>query len=365
MLEKLNNTELTRALDDVIRLLGMRKEVLCHELVHLLRCGNVAGCIQQIARQLQLPIHVELSLVSSDYHPDSVNGFISHTFSTATTSQQRTEGIVAQVSIPGNLPIYGSQALHGFPIRVRISENCKHEPFPFITIMLHEMSHVLLASLRSAFATSELHTDLVPIVLGFRDTARRGRWFSRSVTDGAGSLTVTAKYGYLTDDQFAFACAYVEDQLVLHGRDVDRLRSLARQTSSRLKKALRHRKMFLNYLAWIDEHPPRMMNHEHAQLVVRLHGSDENPEWEAVLIASATALQTADTFLQAFDQSSSISLDQLALHMKAVLKASSDIRNTAITITKYERVLRKYVGITVRFRNWLHPGTRGIDHGGQ
>lgn len=73
--------------------------------------------------------------------------------------------------------------------------------------MAHELSHVLLDSLRHPDRDSELHTDLVPLVLGFRACVRTGRKEVQSTMANDGRLqTQTSIYGYLTDKQFEYAC---------------------------------------------------------------------------------------------------------------------------------------------------------------
>jgi Zn-dependent peptidase ImmA (M78 family) len=57
--------------------------------------------------------------------------------------------------------------LNNFPINVWISENCKDKPETFMTIMAHELSHVLLHSLRHKEMDNEIYTDITAILLGF------------------------------------------------------------------------------------------------------------------------------------------------------------------------------------------------------
>jgi hypothetical protein len=92
--------------------------------------------------------------------------------------------------------LYGTSGLDKFVIQIRVSENCCESPDAFLAVMAHELSHVLLASLWHPNKNSELHTDLVPLLLGFREIARLGRKIVRTATEGNIIRTHTTTYGY-------------------------------------------------------------------------------------------------------------------------------------------------------------------------
>jgi len=213
MFKKLTNKDISAAIDKLIAYLGVKEEIPSSDFLKLLRDKNAQGCVQEIAIRLGLPIRINLSYVGKDFRADNTNVF--HTSAIAQTDWRGRgiESITAQVSIPPNLPMFGSSGLQGYPIQVRISESCHEHPETFVAIMAHELSHVLLASLWLPEKDSELHTDLVPIILGFREIVRRGRKIVQSTISGDTTTTQTTTYGYLTDSQHDFVCRYVIDIL--------------------------------------------------------------------------------------------------------------------------------------------------------
>ena len=149
MFERLTNTDATNALDELIACLGVREEMPYHDLVALLQKKDPEGCVQEIATRLGLPIRISLSYVPKDFRPATANRFRSSALGRTDSTGRGIEGITAQVSIPHDLPMFGSSDLEGFPIRVRVSESCYAHPETFVTMIAHELSHVLLASLWS------------------------------------------------------------------------------------------------------------------------------------------------------------------------------------------------------------------------
>lgn len=150
------------------------------DLVALFRKKHIEECVQEIAGRLDLPIRISLS----------TGGFRSSASARTDWTGRGIEGITAQVLIPQHLPMFGTSALQGYSIRVRVSENCHAHPDAFVAIMAHELSHVLLASLYSPL-DSELHADLV---LGFRDAVRRGRKTIESTASGNTTTTRTITF---------------------------------------------------------------------------------------------------------------------------------------------------------------------------
>lgn len=205
MFDGMRNEEIAIALDGLISCFGVKEDISPDALYDLLEKNDTEGCVQEIARLLELPIRISLSYVPKDYRPDNANSFRSSSLSKTDWTGRGTEGIIAQVSIPPHMPMYGTSSFQGYSISVRVSENCSSHPETFVAIMAHELSHVLLAALMSPYKDSELHTDLVPIILGFRDAVRMGRKRIESTTSGNTTTTHTTTYGYLTDSQFEYA----------------------------------------------------------------------------------------------------------------------------------------------------------------
>ncbi len=284
--------------------------------------------MQEIAIRLGLPICIKLSYVPKG-------------FSSSTWSDLGIEGTIAQVSIPQNLPRFGSPGLQGYPIQVRISENCHDYPDTFIYIMIHELSHVLLASIDASYKDSELHTDLIPILLGFRDVVRRGRKIIESTTNH--DMTRITRYGYLTDLQFGFAYKYVMRILRGHLRDKTNLVNVIKKVQRQIKKSERSLATFHDYFEYLDRYPAKKMRIDHAQRVVQLHGKDYSHEWKTCITSVNRSLEIAESFVCSLSQYTSITEKHIKEQTRIIELASKEAGQITEAITKDVRILGKYV----------------------
>jgi hypothetical protein len=354
MFDRLSNDEITNALNELISCFGVKGDMPSDDLVVLLRKKNTEGCVQEIAARLDLPVRISLSYVPKDFKPDNTDGFLSSALARTDWTGRGIEGITAQVSIPQYLPMFGTSGLQGYPIRVRVSENCHEHPDTFVAIMAHELSHVLLASLWSPHKDSELHTDLVPILLGFRDAVRRGRKTIESTTSGNTTTTRTTTYGYLTDSQFEFACSHVMRILERHQRDKNHLIEVVKQVQRKLRKATRVLVAFRDYFNYLDRQSPDKMRPEHAQRLVQLHTpQDYSLGWESRIIAIRKSTEVAEAFVRQLNHYKPGVVEHLRTHTRALEVASDELDQVTQAITKDERILRKYVGFIYRLRRRL------------
>lgn len=351
MFDKLSNNDICTALDELIICFGVKEEMPFHDLVALLRKKDTEGCVQEIATRLGLPIRISLSYVPKDFRPGNTDGFRSSALARTDWTGHGIEGITAQVSIPQHLPMFGTSGLQGYPIRVRVSENCHAYPETFVAMMAHELSHVLLASLHHPQKDSELHTDLVPIMLGFGDIVRRGRKTIESTTSG--NTTTTTTYGYLTDSQFDFAYSHVTGILKRHQRDKKRLLELVEQVQRNLKKGSQSLVTFRDYFRYLDRRPPERMRSDHAQRVVQLHAQDYSREWENRITDVRTIMDGAKSFARAVSHYTSSAVEQLKTHTWELELASDQLDQVIEAITKDKKILRRYVGFFYRLRRTL------------
>jgi hypothetical protein len=230
------------AIDELVDLLGTKENIDPHPVHDLLRSKNIKECVKSIAVYLGLPIEIYLSYVyeaniegksgkgSTIFLGDDNNKFESTQIIRTDKKDSGSEGIVAQVLIPKNIPIYGSSQLNGYPIKVRVSNNCVDYPETFVAIMAHELSHILLASIASKKADNEYYTDLVPLILGFSDFVWDGRKTikvtSQSNYLSTTTTTHTGEYGYLNDKQFNFAYSKINKILAVNTAKKKRLLEL-------------------------------------------------------------------------------------------------------------------------------------------
>lgn len=356
MFERLSNADISNALAELSTCFGVKEENPFHDLVTLLQKKDTKGCVQEIATRLGLPIRISLSYVPKNCRPGSTDGFRSTALARTDWTGRGIEGITAQVSIPEHLPMFGTSGLQGYPIRVRVSENCYAHPDTFLATMAHELSHVLLASLRSPHKNNELYTDLVPILLGFHDVVRRGRKIIKSTTSGDTTTTHTTTYGYLTDEQFDFACSYVTGILERCQRDKKRLTEIVEQVQRKIKNADRSLSTFRDYFKYLDNHPPEKMRKEHAQQVVHLHTQDYRRDWQSRITTVRKTQQAAESFARSLNQYTSSAIESLTAHIRELQLTSDDLRQVAEAITKDTKILRRYVPLTYRLQRtlWSH-----------
>ncbi|MBN1845597.1 MAG: hypothetical protein JW810_07930 [Sedimentisphaerales bacterium] len=353
MFDRLSNDEITNALDELIACFGVKEEMPFYDFDDLLRKKDTEGCVQEIANRLGLPIRISLSYVPKDFKLGKTNGFRSSALSRTDWTGRGIEGIIAQVSIPQHLPMFGTSDLQGYTIVVRVSENCNAHPDTFVTIMAHELSHVLLASILSPHKDNEMYTDLVPILLGFRDVVRRGRKRIITLMDENKTTTHTTTYGYLTDSQFEFAYNYVAGLLRNHSHDKKRLISVVEQVQKKLIKATRSLANFRDYFRYLDIHPPMRMRKDHAKRVVQLHGQDYSIESERRFKEVRKSMDTAEAFALSLKHYCTSNVEQLKTHIRILEVAYEELDHAIEAITKDERILRKYVGYIYRLQKTL------------
>jgi hypothetical protein len=195
MFDNVANDDISTAIDELVAFFGVKEETACQDLLRLLANGDAERCVQQIASRLGLPVEIKLSYVPKDFKPGDTNAFDTKQLARTDWTGRGVEGITAQVAIPEALPMYGTLALEGYPILVRVSENCLECPATFIALMAHEMSHVLLRSVMHPQKDNELYVDLVPILLGFGDIISSGRKTIESTPSGHVRTIRTTTYG--------------------------------------------------------------------------------------------------------------------------------------------------------------------------
>ena len=349
MFERLSNDEISNALDRLTTCIGVKEEVPFHDLIALLHEGDTQECVQQIAMQLGLPVRIRLSFVT----PEGDNRFQTSALVRTDCTGGVSEGITAQVTIPEYLPMFGSSALKGYAIQVHVSQNCREYPSTFITIMAHELSHVLLASLSHPQKDNELYADLVPILLGFRDIARIGRKVYHESIQGTRVTTVTTTYGYLTDSQFDYAYYYVIDLLKRYRQHKERLLETTEKIQVKLKTASQDLASFRDYFEYLDRRRPKRMSKEHTYRIVQLHTHDHSIEWENQLGAFETSVKNAKLLAQSLDHYTNRTIDHLEAYIQKLESSLAQLTQLTEAITKDKRMLRRYVGPMYRLRKTL------------
>jgi hypothetical protein len=351
MFEKLSLNDISVAVDELIGCLGVKQEVSCNDLFTLLEKRDTERCVQEIAIRLGLPIRINLSYVPRTYRPGNTGGFQSSSLSKTDRTGHGVDGITAQVSIPDSVPFFGSSSLSGYPISVRVSENCFENPETFVTVMAHELSHVLLRSLAHPNKESELHTDLVPILLGFRDCVRMGRKNIQQTTTAGRTTTHTTTYGYLTDQQFEFACNKVMGLIKPHESDRQHLLALTKNVQRKLHRTNKGLTSFRDCLIYLDKHLTTKIGEKDAHRIVQFHTSGYTHNWERDISQAGIDLEASEEFVRKLIHYTSSTIELIREHTLSLDLASEQLDQLREAIDKDVKTLQRHVGLIFRLRS--------------
>lgn len=357
MLRELTKEDILKAVEELIPLLGVRELVQTHDLLSVIRSGNLTKCVEELALRMDLPIRVNLSLVPAQQTsgPDSARpSFRSSALVYTDSTGRGRESITAQVKVPDNIPLYGSDKLRGYMIYVTASENCAKYPESFIAIMVHELSHILLASLWSPFKDSELHTDLVPLLLGFRAIVSAGRKTVDSRQSGDNIMTTTTTYGYLTDKQFAIARYYIEDIVTKHGHKKDQLIRQSTRLKESVDEALGVIEEHERLLKRLDECPPNKMKPDHARHVVDIHNSQPTQQWGERISAAKKDRIAALRFARELEHYTTQTIKELTTHADSLTAHEELVTNIIKSAREDSAIMRRYAGVIFRLMNRLN-----------
>ena len=290
---QVSNDEINSWIDDLVSKLGIKESAPCNKYSVLLKRGKFDACIQAIAAYLGLPVRIDLTVIDKQSRAHTTGGFTSKGLVRTNSSGHGTYGITAQVSIPSWLPPYGSMEIRDYPIRIKVSEDCQDEANSFITIMAHELSHIVLASLRHPEKDNEFCTDLTAMVLGFSAVTKRGRHVVKTWSEWNQQITQTTKYGYLSDGQFTFAYNKIVGLLEDHVR---RKKEILRQIKSLKKILTRFRKLlrsFTEFSTCLDKNPSQRINAKDGLRIVQFHQPGYADKYAKLLNSSEKFLESA------------------------------------------------------------------------
>ena len=201
---RLTINDIETAINQIVDTVGISASIESSSFIEKLDNFEIAPCIKDMAQYLGLPIKINLSYVTAKATSSS-NRFHSTGMSKVNSTGESSDGIIAQVNIPDNLPLYGSLKLNNYPIEVHLTSSILYNNDVFIGVMAHELSHVVLHSLQHPKRENEFFTDLTAMILGFSILMGKGR-VTKETTIADNIKTVhTRKYGYLSDSQFNYA----------------------------------------------------------------------------------------------------------------------------------------------------------------
>lgn len=278
-MDEVGNDYIEKALGELMPLLGVKEPVDHNKLVALINANKIKEAIKSISSCLGLPVEVKISYVPNGYIPGSNDGFKSTHLVKTDDEGKGISGITAQVEIPRDLPSYGMVTLIDFPIEVRLSSDCANNPDTLISVMAHELSHILLYSMQYSKKENEFYTDLTAMVLGFKEVMRTGRKVTNvekkteriSNTTRTTTTTHTINYGYLSDNNFDYALKVIDKYLSSQKKSVKGIQKNVLNLEKEFSKSKKTLLLFESYLEFIDKHHSRKINQKDGQRIMAFH----------------------------------------------------------------------------------------------
>jgi hypothetical protein len=125
---------------------------------------NFALCKSEIQKKMGIECQVKLISYEDDKFP----------------GRERTNGFV---TIPNNIPLIATEQFRNFRFEITIKKSTKIKYETFVYTLAHEMSHILLHSIKHRLKDSEEATDILPMLLGFSNIMKNGIIIENKIGD--------------------------------------------------------------------------------------------------------------------------------------------------------------------------------------
>jgi len=345
MNEEIPDEYFDSAIDELYVVLGIKEDVIEYPFVSLVKENKLELCIKKVALQLGLSIKPIITYVSEDYSVNN-NDFKSSNLSKTDKYGKGTSSIYAQVSIPSNLPIYGSESLKNYPVKIKLSENSHKRPLTFIAMIAHELSHILLASLRHPKKDNEIYTDLCPILLGFSYIVGIGRKHAENLANGK-IRNIT--YGYFTDDQFQFARHKVANIISKHKS----IESDCLTRMDALKKQIKvfgeDIKLFNNLISKLDSYTKMKTRKKDGKRLVEIHSLDYNRDLQIKYSSTQKYVKQVNSYFKKYPYYTMNSYNDCSIYSKRLSEISTDLNNHQLRISNDIKILKRNTNILFRY----------------
>lgn len=266
-----------------------------------------------------------------------------------------TEGITAQVIIPGNLPTYGTPALNNYPITIKVSENCtKHVP-TFAMIVAHELTHVLFYSLNHPQKDNEIYTDLNAMMQGFLNIYSKGRKITHEdrTTNSEFVTTTTTTYGYLSDKQFQFASNRI-NKLLEKAREKKRI--LAEEINKTSKLIMEYNVIldsFNKNLEYLTKNTKIRISGDDGKKMVMFFQPDYMENICSPINGYSQKQKRVKKYIENLTHYTTITLKDIANFMDISKIDNEKLRQNICSLSKDNKVMEKYTGHFSKIKNWF------------
>jgi len=231
-MDNIEDEYLLEIIDNLFPKIGLIENMSTTEISEKIDLFDIQQRVQFVAMCLGLPIRINISII---------------------TNNGTNNNIGARVFIPENMPIYGSKELVGFPVNMEIKGNITYNKITFVAVVAHELSHILLASIKSDKKTDELYTDISSMMLGFIDAIDAGRKIVNYTTyEGNIKTDHTTTYGYLDDHQFYIVKKRINKGILdckKHKQTTKKKLNILKYRIKMLNKDLKFLNKIFNYLS--------------------------------------------------------------------------------------------------------------------
>lgn len=349
-MDEVKNDYIEKALNELIPSLGVREFIDHERLIVLIGSKKVKEAIKGIALYLGLPIEVNISYVPKGYRPSSNDGFQSTHLVKTDQHNRGVGGITAQVSIPPNLPFYGSPSMTNFPINVRLSENCAENPATLISIMAHELSHIVLYSLWNREKENEFYTDLTAMILGFANIMKTGRKVIKVTQIPNGTQTQTTTYGYLSDDNFNFAFKKINSVLNKQKSEKKKLLKKLRQSKKQLGKTKKLSFYFDKYLEYVDKNLNQEISQEDGQKIMAFHQPGHTDNFISITRKNETILESFLKFVENLKNYTGKNTEIMRQHESQLKLVNEELSRQFFLLQKDIDILAKYVSFFYKLK---------------
>lgn len=349
-MNEIQNDYIQKALNELIPSLGVREFIDHERLIGLIGSKKVKEAIKGIALYLGLPIEVNISYVPKGYRPSSSDGFQSTHLVKTDQHNRGVGGITAQVSIPPNLPFYGSPSMVNFPINVRLSENCAENPATLISIMAHELSHIVLYSLWNREKENEFYTDLTAMALGFANIMKTGRKVIKVTQIPNGTNTETTTYGYLSDDNFNYAFNKINSILNKQKSEKRKLLKKLKGLKKQLSKTKRLSFYFDKYLEYLDKNLNQKISQEDGKNIMAFHQPGHTDNFISVIRKNETNLDNFLKFVENLKNYTKGNIETMQKHETQLKSDNEELSKQHFLLQKDLDVLKKYVSLFFKLK---------------
>jgi hypothetical protein len=345
---KIDNSDLRLWVHEIVDSIGIREPVQYSHFAGLINNKQLPKLVEAIASYMNLPIKAKVEFVADQYQAGKIN-FESKSLTGYDAAGHGSEGIVAQVQIPGFVPFYGTSSLVGFPIDIKVSDNCLKSPQMFIAIMAHELTHILLHSFRHKSKENEFFTDLTAMTLGFVDIFNQGRMYSYSTTQygiiSSTTTTHTMSCGYLSDKQFGYAWDLIKRTLIGFRKSVKRLKVKCIKFEKSYILYKRLLSDFNKYKVCLDKNCSVKFKNDDALKIVSIHQANYLDHYNDFVKYSGVIVEQIKSDLKNIVDSNLYSKKNMIECDQLVIRLSNEMEKETITLKDDLNLLGRYINI--------------------